>query len=110
MNADSDGKRILSCTVLTLASNLPSVSGLRSLVFLWNASVVPLGFGHRHRVSARVQNMRYEACMQEGDRKVSANSLGNSFRNTYADYGVVRKRMSFGYPLDEDGNYPEGWY
>jgi len=60
----------------------------------WNASVVPLGFGHRHR----------------GDRKVSANSLGNSFRNTYADYGVVRKRMSFGYPLDEDGNYPEGWY
>lgn len=54
--------------------------------------------------------MRYEACVQEMEAIASANSLGNSFRNIYADYGVVMKRASYGYPLDEDGNYPEGWY
>ncbi len=54
--------------------------------------------------------MRYEACVQEREAIASANSLGNSFRNIYADYGVARKRASYGYPLDEDGNYPEGWY
>ena len=54
--------------------------------------------------------MRYEACVQEMEAIASTNSLGNSFRNIYADYGVVRKRTSYGYPLDEDGNYPEGWY
>ena len=80
------------------------------LYSFWNASVVPPGFGHRHRVSAQVQNMRYEACVQEMEAIASANSLGNSFRNIYADYGVVRKRASYGYPLDEDGNYPKGWF
>lgn len=54
--------------------------------------------------------MRYEACVQEMEAIASTNSLGNSFRNIYADYGVVRKRASYEYPLDEDGNYPEGWY
>lgn len=97
-------------TVLTLASNLPGCIGLAFCHVRGNASVVPPGFGHRHRVSAQVQNMRYEACVQEMEAIASTNSLGNSFRNIYADYGVVRKRASYGYPLDEDGNYPEGWY
>lgn len=110
---DSVGKRILFCTASTHASNLPGCIGL---AFFWllleNASVVSPGFGHRPWVSAQVQNMRYEACMQENEAKVSANSLGNIFRNTYADYGMHKKTRSYGYPLDEDGNYPENmrWY
>lgn len=57
--------------------------------------------------------MKCKACMQEKRRDTSANILPNNFRNfSVADFGdfFTKSSGSIGYPLDEDGNYPEGWF
>ena len=80
------------------------------------ATVVTPGFGHRPRVSAQVRNMRHSAIGKNSRTPSSANPLRNDFESfSFADHGDSFSPWGWtmrGYPLDDDGNYPENarWY